>query len=84
MDTTTIMFKEQPPEQILQAWQLLRTIVLDRAVNSEAVDAWYNAVLEVRRIQARLTNWMMRVGIILANKWHAAIASKTSSNAIAQ
>lgn len=67
-----------------EAWQLLRTIVLDRAVNSEAVDAWYNAVLEVRRIQARLTNWMMRVGIILANKWHAAIASKTSSNAIAQ
>ena len=46
LETTTVMFRDQPQNQILPAWRLLRRIVLDRAVNTEATDAWYDAVVQ--------------------------------------
>ena len=49
MATTTIVFKSQPRNQIVPAWDMLRTAALQHAVQPAAVDAWYNAVVTWHR-----------------------------------
>ena len=47
--TTTVLFKNQNPEQILQAWKILRCATNALEVNKEAVEAWHQAVSDWHR-----------------------------------
>ena len=75
LHTTTVMFNDEANNQDVPAWDLLRRMLLKRAVNTKDVDAWYDVVvqwqMERARQQERLTRRMIRVSIILANKWRS-------------